>query len=81
MISPVLALTAGSTIFKFRTAFPLLQAGGADVVLTNAVVPEADFLRAFLGNRRNLRRIARFPLLRHISDTTSAPHTSNRRST
>jgi microsomal dipeptidase-like Zn-dependent dipeptidase len=56
----------GSTIFKFRTAFPLLQAGGADVVLTNAVVPEADFLRAFLGTRGNVRRIARLPLFWHI---------------
>ncbi len=63
----------GSTIFKFRTAFPLLQAGGADVVLTNAVVPEADFLSAFLGNRRNLRRIARLPLLRHISEQYFRP--------
>lgn len=63
----------GSTIFKFRTAFPLLQAGGADVILTNAVVPEADFLRAFLGNRRNIRRIARLPLLRRISEQFIRP--------
>ncbi len=63
----------GSTIFKFRTAFPLLQAGGADVILTNAVVPEADFLRAFLGGRRNLRRIVRLPFLRHISEQFIRP--------
>src|SRR5690349_2008424 len=43
----------GSTIFKFRTAFPLLQAGGADVVLTYTVVPELDFLTAMLGTRFN----------------------------
>ncbi|MCA9905017.1 MAG: hypothetical protein KC547_14275, partial [Anaerolineae bacterium] len=57
----------GTSLFEFRTAFPLLQAGGADVVLTNAVIPEADFLRAFLGSRRNVRLVARLPLIRNIS--------------
>jgi len=57
----------GTSLFEFRTAFPLLQAGGADVVLTNAVIPEADFLRAFLGNRRNVKFVARLPLIRNIS--------------
>ncbi|MCC6612129.1 MAG: membrane dipeptidase [Anaerolineae bacterium] len=57
----------GTSLSEFRTAFPLLQAGGADVVLTNAVVPEVSFLRAILGGRWNVRFVARLPLINRIS--------------
>ena len=56
----------GTSPLNFRTAFPLLQMGGADVLLTNAVVPEVGFLRAALGNGHVLQAISRLPLLNTI---------------
>ena len=52
--------------FKFRTAFPLLQAGGADVLLSAVVVPETEMLPAYLGDPGLARQILSLPWARRI---------------
>lgn len=52
--------------FKFRTAFPLLQAGGADVILTATAVPEAEMLPAYLGQQWLAQLVTRLPFLNRI---------------
>ena len=59
--------------FKFRTAFPLLQAGSADVLLTAASVPEGELLPTFLGQRWLVDLIARLPIISGVHRRFIAP--------
>lgn len=56
----------GFNPFVSRTAFPMLQQGGADVLLTAAYAPEAAILPAYLGPRWLVNLVTRLPLLNGI---------------